>query len=167
VDFDHNSDHHSGAVSGKADLMSVPILIQHTRDCPRPGMGHSDAAKRMCDTYNLHRAVDLYGNMGKWFAVRLADGTGDGMLYDTKSEAALFQRIDEKYFAYVQVTAAQMTICSAEAYLMLLRRMYDAGIRQVDPDDAKGGKEVIKRMNSEDQLAQVFGRPQNLLDREQ
>ena len=145
----------------------MTVLVPHTRDCPKPGMGHSDAAKRLYDTYTLHKVADLFGNLGKWFAVRLADGTGDGMLYDSKDECALFQRIDERYFAYVQVTHAQMTICSAEAYLMLLRRMYDAGIRQVDPREAKGGREMIKRVSSEDQLAQVFGRSQNLLSREQ
>jgi hypothetical protein len=127
-----------------------------------PGMGHSDAAKRTCDTYNLHRAADLYGSQGKWFAVRLADGTGDGHLYDGKSEAARYQKHDEKYYAFIQITPAQMTVCSAEAYLLLLRRMHDAGIRQVDPDHAKGGREVIKRMSSEDQLAQTFGWSQNL-----
>jgi hypothetical protein len=141
----------------------VTVLVQHSKDCPHPGLGHSDAAKRIFDTYTLHRVADPMGSLGQWFAFRLSDGTTDNVLYDGKSSAAHYQKHDEKYYGYIQVTMARMTICSAEAYLMLLRRMSDAGIRQVDPDHARGGREVIKRSSSEDQLAQVFGRSQNLL----
>lgn len=140
----------------------MTVLVQHTKDCPNPGLGHSDGAKRIFDTYTLHRVADPFGSQGKWFAFSLNDGTTDNVLYDTKTDAARHQP-DERWYGYVQITPARMTVCSAEAYLMLLRRMSKAGIAQVDPDHARGGRELIKRSSSEDQLAQVFGRSQNLL----
>jgi hypothetical protein len=137
-------------------------LVQHTRDCPNPGMGHSDAAKRTCDTYVLHRIADPYGSLGKWFAVNLGDGTGDNRLYDSKREAIINQRHNESWYAFIQVTMAQMTVCSAEGYLAVLRRMREAGIDIPDPDDVRGSREVIKRSSSEDQLALIRGKAVNL-----
>lgn len=137
-------------------------LVQHTRDCPSPGMGHSDAAKRCRDTYALHRIADPYGSLGKWFAVKLDDGTGDNVLYDSKFDAVRNQHHNERWYAFIQVTMAQMTVCSAEGYLAVLRRMVKAGIGIPDPDDVKGSREVIKRNSSEDQLALLRGKAVNL-----
>jgi len=141
----------------------MTALVQHTRDCPSPGMGHSDAAKRTFDTYTLHRIADPYGSLGKWFAVNLGDGTGDNRLYDSKRDAIINQHHNERWYAFIQVTMAQMTVCSAEGYLAVLRRMGKAGIGVPDPDDVRGSREVIKRTSSEDQLALLRGKAVNLV----
>src|SRR5260370_3722696 len=76
---------------------------------------HSDAAKRIFDTYTLHRLADPIGNIGKWFAVSMQDGTTDNALYDSKVQAMRHQS-NEYYYTYVQVVPSQMSICDAELF---------------------------------------------------
>lgn len=134
----------------------------HTASCPLAGKTHSDAAKRIYDTYHLHRTVDLYGSQGKWFACALNDGKTDGVLYDSKSDAVTHQHHNEQFYLYIQITPANMTLCDAEIYLGVIRRLYDAGFRMADPDHRGGGREVIKRATTEDQLAYLRGKSQNI-----
>lgn len=136
--------------------------MEHDRQCPWAGKEHSDAAKRINDTYHLHRTVDLYGAIGKWFACALHDGSTDGVLYDSKSDAIAHQHHNEQYYLYIQISPAMMTVCSAEVYLGVTRRLYDKGFRMVDPDHRGGGRELIKRASVEDQLAYLRLRSQNL-----
>jgi hypothetical protein len=125
------------------------------------GFEHTDPAKRVCDTYTLHKVADWPGNLGKWFAVALADGTSDNILYDSKPDAIRHQHHNENYYAFIQVTPAQMTPCTAEIFLAGVRKLYDAGLRMTDPVIAR--KEVIKRATYEDQVAQsLHMRTQNL-----
>jgi hypothetical protein len=132
----------------------MTVLVKHDRGCPMAGMGHSDAAMRVYDTYHLHRTADLYGAIGKWFASALNDGTSDGILYDSKSQAISHQHHNEIYYTYIQVTYANMTVCSAEVMLSVARRLYDAGMRITDPDNAR--REPIKRTSIEDQNAFAY-----------
>lgn len=127
----------------------------------------SDAAKRIYDTYNLHKIGDPYGSIGKWFAARLSDGTGDNTLYDSKGECVRHQHHDEMYYVYVQITPGDMSQTDAQIWLELHRRMYEKNIRMVDPQHVSGGREVIKRATQEDmrnQIASMFGRgrPSNI-----
>lgn len=132
--------------------------------CPRNGMpDHTDAAKKIYDTYHLHRTADYYNALGKWFACALNDGSTDGVLYDSKSDCIRHQHHNEMYYAFIQITPANMTPCSAEIFLGITRRMYDAGFRMADPDDRKGGgHQLITRSSVEDQLAYLRGKSQNL-----
>jgi hypothetical protein len=123
---------------------------------------HSDAAKRVYDTYHLHRTADLHGGLGKWFACALNDGATDGVLYENKSDAIRHQHHNEQYYAFIQVTYANMTRCTAEVFLKVNRRLYDAGIRMADPAAKGGGKELIRRASTEDQLAYLRGKSQNV-----
>jgi hypothetical protein len=111
----------------------------------------SDAGKRVSDTYNLHKAADQYGAIGKWFAVALHDGTTDNTLYDSKAEAVRHQHHNEMYYAYVQVGPWSMPPKDADTFLALHRKMYDKNIRLADPDHRNGGKDLIKRATVEDQ----------------
>jgi len=130
---------------------------------------YSDAARRTADTWNLHRTADPHGSIGKWFAVALTDGTGDGVLYDTRVECIRHQHHDEKYYAYLQLAPTTMTDKEAETFLTVQRKLYDNNMRVIDPDAPGGGPELIPRMTREDQASQVrrlFGsreRPRNLL----
>ena len=130
---------------------------------------YSDAAKRVSAEYNMHRTADLYGSMGKWIAVALADGSSDHVLYDSKRDAVRHQS-DEFLCAYIQISPAQMTERDAETFLGTMRKLYDKGIRLVDPDDRHGGPDIIPRAAKEDNRSQLRSiltrgrsRPRNLL----
>lgn len=138
----------------------MTVIVKHDTGCPNVGSGHSDAAKRVYDTYHLHRTADLYGGLGKWFASALADGSSDGSLYDSKSDAIKHQHHNENYYTFIQISMENLTVCAAEVMLSLARRLYDAGLRMTDPEVAK--RDVIKRASQEDQLAMVRGWPTNL-----
>jgi hypothetical protein len=127
---------------------------------------HSDAAKRVSDTYNLHRtAGDALGieAVGKWFACRLDEGTSDGVLYDSKSDCIRHQHHNEQMYMFSKIVPSTMTYCDAEVMLRVSRRAYDKGLRLVDPDHANGGKELIKRNTTEDMLALARGFATNLI----
>lgn len=126
------------------------------------GKPHSDAAKRIYDNYHLHRSADYYGSIGKWIACALNDGSSDGEKYDSKSDCIRHQHHNEQFYAYIQITPAMMTVCSAEIFLGVTRRLYDAGIRMADPDHREGGRQLITRTSVEDQMAYLRGKSQNL-----
>jgi hypothetical protein len=134
----------------------------HDRQCPYRGREHSDAAKRVYDTYHLHRTADYFMSLGKWIAVALQDGTSDGVLYDSKQDAILHQHHNEQWYAYIQITPANMTVCSAEIFLGVTRRLYDKGFRLTDPASRGGGREIIKRASYEDQVAILRMKPTNV-----
>lgn len=132
---------------------------------------YSDAARRVSDTYRMHRLADPYGTIGQWLAFKLEDGTTDGTLYASKRAAMVFQKLPDKYYAFMQIGPWDCTPKDAETFLALHRKMYEAGIRLGDPDDSKGGREVIKRASREDHINQIramFGRgkPSNISYRE-
>lgn len=133
--------------------------MKHDSQCPRKDREHSDAAKRVYDNYHLHRTVDLHAALGKWIACALNDGASDGVLYESKSDAISHQHHNEEYYAFVQITYANMTLCTAETFLVINRRLYDAGIRIADNPK---GREVIRRSSTEDQLAYLRGVSQNV-----
>jgi hypothetical protein len=133
-------------------------------DWARPGTGpHSDAAKRVRDTYNLHRAAGYEGaafgldsTLNKIFAVALADGTSDGVLYDTRHDAIRHQHHNEKWYAYLRVERYVMNACQAESVLKFHREAYDKGLVFVDREDARlSSMEIIPRMTREDHQRQL------------
>lgn len=134
--------------------MSIPVLTRHDPGCryARPdGGGHSDAAKRMSDHYNLHKAAGAL--VGWWLAFALADGAHDGEAYQTKAEAVRHQHQNEWWFTYVKIGPASMTICSAESLLYMGRQQ--SRLRLADRDDKRGGFDVIPRLTQEDHWAQM------------
>lgn len=136
----------------------------HDRNCPARAFGHSDAAKRVSDTWNLHRIGAPYDSVGKWFAVRMDDGTSDNVLYDNKQDAVRHQHHDEQFYAFLCVKPFTLDYCTAEVYLVGARKLHDAGLRMTDPAHASGGPDVIRRSSWEDQAAQsLFLVNQNLI----
>jgi hypothetical protein len=135
--------------------------MEHTHYCRT--LEHSDAAKRIADTFSLHRIADPIGNVGRWFAVAIADGTTDNVLYGSRGEAVKYQHHNEWYFAYIQIVPATMSICDAEIFLSGVRKTYDARKALMDRDHPQGGLEIIPRLTVEDQRAQIAGIPTNLI----
>jgi hypothetical protein len=134
--------------------VSVPVLVRHDPGCryarPADG-GHTDAAKRISDHYNLHKAAGALN--GWWLAFALADGSHDGTAYETKLEAVAHQHHSEWWCAFIRLGPASMTVCQAESQLMWHRQQ--AKLRLADRDDKRGGRDVIRRLTIEDHARQT------------
>jgi len=114
------------------------------------GAGHSDAAKRFSDTYNLHRAA---GVTCGWIAVRYFDGSGGADVYPSRAEAVAAMWPWEDDYFYATLTAPSMSVCAADSVLRFKRVMSE--MERPDRDAPGGGLEVIPRLTREDQEAQI------------
>lgn len=134
--------------------MSVPVLVKHDGGCryarPEHG-GHSDAAKRMSDHYNLHKAAGALD--GWWLAFALADGAHDGEAYPSKGDAVRHQHHREWWFCFVKIVPGTMSTCQAESLLYMYRQQ--ARLKLADRDDKRGGYDIIPRLTLEDHWAQM------------
>lgn len=134
--------------------MSVAVLVKHDMGCryARPdGGGHSDAAKRLSDTYNLHKAAG--SPVGWWLSVGLADGDGGDDLFPSKAEAVRFFWPYEDWRMYVKLGPASMSVCEAESVMAWQRQTNR--LHLTDRDDSHGGLEVIPRLNIEHHQRQM------------
>lgn len=100
---------------------------------PRHEPEFSDAANRCSDQVRLHIVA---GNAGKWAAIKLADGSSDGIAYDERADAIEHQ-LHESLCCYVKIPYDDMPPREAEAFMAVNRKLYDAGFRLTDPDDER------------------------------
>ena len=133
----------------------MAVTVTHSEGCPAAGMPHSDAARRLSDTYRLHRLAAGMDAIGQWFAARLDDGSSDGVLYATRRDAVRHQHHNEQFYAFVAIGPWDTDVCEAEAFIQMNRSLYDAGLRLSDPDHVSGGREVIQRATREDQRSLI------------
>jgi hypothetical protein len=90
----------------------------------------ADIGKRASETITLHI---LGGNIGKWVALKLLDGSSDGIPYDTRRDAIRHQ-LHEQLCCYVKVPADGMPEADALRFILLNRALYAAGYRLADPE---------------------------------
>lgn len=128
--------------------MKVPLVINHTPSCRWRGQGHSDAAKRISDSTQLHKAALGWDATGRFIACRLSDGKGGGTLYDSYRDAVRDHPNESDLYLYVRLMAEGMTVCDAELYLWVNRQAHDSGFRLTDPDDPRGGRTLIPRIDT-------------------
>lgn len=128
-----------GEVDEKANILSGQV---------KPG--HSDAAKRMSDWYNLAKAA---GQVRGWIAVRYSDGSSNGDVYETREDAVADSFPWEDQFFYATLQQPSMSVCAAESLLRYKRVMSE--MERPDRDLPHGGLEVIPRLAEEDQEAQI------------
>lgn len=89
----------------------------------------TDAARRMSDTINgvitFSRAWEICNS---WMAFRLADGTSDGVIYDTR-QAAISHQSDERLCAYFCFRSAMggTKPLDCQIFLNMHRHAYDNG----------------------------------------
>ena len=100
---------------------------------------YSDESRRLTDAHNLALAVHGKSAIGRFIACRMSDGSSDGTLYDTRTDAVRHQ-LHEQQCAYVCVQDAPMSYREGSGYLNYVRAVYDAGFRM--PDPANGGGEI-------------------------
>lgn len=89
-----------------------------------------DIGRRAHDVISLHV---IGGNVGKWVALRLADGGSDGIPYDTRRDAIKHQ-LHEQLCCYVKVPADGMPADHALRFILINRALYAQGFRLADPD---------------------------------
>lgn len=130
----------NGTVNERAEILSGGV---------EPG--HSDAAKRFSDWYNLHKCA---GGRG-WIAVALADGDTDGQMYDTRQHAVRHMWPREDRYFFCVLDRPSMSVCAAESVLRWRRIMNEVEAPHTDRDASNGGLEVIPRLAVEDQEAQI------------
>jgi hypothetical protein len=92
--------------------------------CPHP-FGHTDAAKRLSDAACLHWAAAEWDSVGKFIAFSLDDGSTDGNLYDTRTNAVTHQA-NEYNCGYIHLHPGGMTQCEAEIMLKAARQLAKA-----------------------------------------
>lgn len=106
----------------------------------------TDAAKRAYDSVRLHVHATTYEErVSSWAAIRLEDGGSDGVLYASKRDAIRHQA-DEFLCAYFSYRGAPNGLTSykdAAIWLAFHRHAYDRGFRLPDPDDRRGGPDLI------------------------
>ena len=132
----------------------MPVLVRHDPGCyhaREADGGHSDAAKRLSDTYNLH--VTCGARIGSVFAYSLADATSDGTLYDSRQDAVDHQRHNEGWRGYVRMGPGRMSVCQAAAVIRWDRQA--AELARAQRGERSGGLEVIPRLTIADRERQL------------
>jgi len=129
-------------------------MVVHDRGCRfarLPNGNHSEAAWRLHDRYNLHRAA---GTHFGWIMARLTDGTADDdAVFPSRAEAVNHAHHNEGACAFVELRAPFMSVCEAASLLRMA-----AMARRIAPaqrDTAGGGLMVIPRLTLEDQARQL------------
>lgn len=115
-----------------------------------PNGQHTDAAKRCADKVNLVIVGSGTEAVGRWLAIKLADGDCDLTVYPTQSAAVNSVRPYEREHCYLMIPRQWMTLCEAESYLRFNRLRYDAGMGTM-PDP----REVIRPVTKRDADRQV------------
>lgn len=110
---------------------------------------YSEAAHRVADIHNMHIFADR-SNVGHWLAVKLSDGSSDGVVYDHRRDAVKHQ-LHESQCAYIKIHPQGMTAEEAEGILRFFRFAYDNGFRVTDPE----GPEIILPSTTEDYFSQL------------
>lgn len=99
----------------------------------------TDDARRISDTHALHQIAEMYGH---FMAVRMSDGSSDGIAYPSWKAARSHQPTfyQDRVFP-VQIQREAMTADIAQRLLNYWRKCSDAGFRPPDPEEF-GGQEV-------------------------
>lgn len=108
----------------------------------------SDAGRRMSDIVNGKIVAHPFDEMkNSWMAFKLLDGSSDGNLYDSKSDAVRHQ-LDEFSCCYLFMRECMsgMSARDATIYMEFNRKAHAAGMRMPDPAQviAPTGRDMIE-----------------------
>lgn len=119
-----------------------------------------DAGRRGADAINEHiRMQGWWEIRHRWIAIRLADGTSDGVLYDTKRDAVRHQS-NEFLCAYLCYKGLAQGAKDKDCAILIKfhRDMYKAGFRMPDRDDRFGGPDAVMSTQRHDWYKNTLGR---------
>lgn len=144
-------------------MLSAPKCGKHGNIVCSECIVADDVAKRCWEQVkNVAHSHGWDERIGGYLAIKLADGSTDGTLYDTKADAVKHCKGNEQWFAFFSFRTAPNGFASpkdAAVFLAYHRMVYDQGGRLPDPDDARGGPDMIMPMNDEhlmDQLSRLM-----------
>jgi hypothetical protein len=125
----------------------VPLFSQDPQD-----IADVNAAKRLSDIVNnicISQPLDVV--LRSWIAVSLADGSTDGVLYESR-RAAVTHQYHETQCAYLCLKEAPHGMPTQDAYVYLKyhRDAYLAGMRLIDPEKDNGGYDLRMPIARED-----------------
>jgi hypothetical protein len=118
-----------------------------------------DAGKRASDAVNCYITFQPWDELRrKWIAIRLSDGSSDGVLYDTKRDAVRHQLHEMQcaYVAFINLPGGSSPR-DMSIFLAFCRDAYEAGFRLPDPDAQTGGLDVLMTSGQRDYYRRVFG----------
>lgn len=125
----------------------LPLFSQDPQD-----IADVNAAKRLSDIVNnicISQPLDMV--IHSWIAVSLADGSTDGVLYESRLSAVQHQ-YHETQCAYLCLKEAPHGMPTQDAYVYLKfhRDAYLAGLRLTDPEKDNGGYDLRMPIANED-----------------
>ena len=120
---------------------------RHGREICSECIVADDAAKRAWEQVkNIAVHTDWATRINSFVTIRLRDGYCDGTLYETKRDAVRHCGGNEQWFAFFSFRSAPDGFASpkdAAIFLAWHRLAYDRGFRLPDPDDKRGGPDLI------------------------
>lgn len=125
-----------------------------------PDGQHTDPAKRCADKVNLVIAAEGTEAVGRWLAVKLADGDCDLTVYPDQASAVNAMKPYEREYCYTRIPRQWMTLCEAESWLRMNRMRYDAGMGTMpDPRDVIPPLTRTAHQQQMEQFARALGLP--------
>ena len=94
---------------------------------------YSDDVKRLASSVTMHA---INGNAGQFAAYKLQDVSTDNVVYPSRKEAVRMLWPNQDFYFYVYISPNGMSLQEADIYLRWNRKLYEAGFRMPDPDDA-------------------------------
>lgn len=97
-----------------------------------------ESGKRAADNLNIHTLCNTREDIrDKWVAIKLADGSSDGVLYDSAPDAVRHQLHEQQcwYVCFRGLSPGGINAKDCAIMLMHYRKAYAAGLRFVDPDN--------------------------------
>jgi hypothetical protein len=130
-----------------SNYSQLPLFSQNPQD-----RADIDSAKRLSDIVNnicISQPIDVV--IRSWIAISLADGSTDGVLYETRLSAVQHQ-YHETQCAYLSLKESPHGMPIQEAYVFLKfhRDAYKAGLRLTDPEKDNGGYDLRMPIARED-----------------
>lgn len=142
-------------------MLSKPRCRAHGNIVCSMCMVADDAAKRCWEQVkNVAHHKTWEERINAFLAIRLQDGSTDGVLYDSKRDAVRHCKGNEQWYAFFSFRTAPVGFASpkeAAVFLAYHRMVYDQGGRLPDPDDRHGGPDMILP-DREEQLADQLAR---------
>lgn len=134
------------------EYSQLPLFSKNPAD-----IADVNAAKRLSDIVNnICISQPLEVVIRSWIAVSLADGSTDGVLYESR-KAAVVHQYHETQCAYLCLKESPHGMATQEAYVYLKfhRDAYKAGLRLTDPDKDNGGYDLRMPIAKEDVQRQL------------